>query len=117
MNKILILVSMFFSQLALANEVKIVDVKIKPQSGQQVRVDVTLLHADTGWKHYANGWVVMDENKKIIGSRTLYHPHVDEQPFTRSLSGVVIKKNMRFIYIRAHDSVHGHSKLKKIDLN
>jgi len=117
MNKFLMIGLMLFSQVLLADTVKIVDVKIKPQAGQQLRIDVTLLHADTGWDHYADGWQVLDENKKVIGARVLYHPHVNEQPFTRSLSGIVINKKTRFIYIRAHDKVHGNSELKKIDLN
>ena len=117
MNKFLMLGLMLFAQMSFADAVKVVDVKIKPQAGQQVRIDVTLLHADTGWEHYADGWQVLDENKKVIATRVLYHPHVSEQPFTRSLSGVVINKKARFIYIRAHDKVHGNSELKKIDLN
>jgi hypothetical protein len=40
----------------------------------------------------------------------LYHPHEDEQPFTRSLAGVVIPAGVRQVKVRARDSVHGYGK-------
>jgi hypothetical protein len=33
---------------------------------------------------------------------------VDEQPFTRSLSGVTIPDGVDRVTVRARDSVHGH---------
>ena len=54
------------------------------------RVSVTLSHPDTGWDHYADGWEVLDAAGNSLGLRTLLHPHVTEQPFTRSLSGVTV---------------------------
>lgn len=68
---------------------------------------VTVAHADTGWDHYADRWDVVAPDGTVLGSRTLYHPHVGEQPFTRSLSGVVIPPEVTKIVIRAHDKVHG----------
>ena len=44
-------------------------------------------HPDTGWDDYADGWRVLDMDGNELGMRVLHHPHVDEQPFTRSLSG------------------------------
>lgn len=54
------------------------------------RFDVTIRHPDTGWDHYADGWRVLDMDGNELGMRVLFHPHVDEQPFTRSLDGVKI---------------------------
>lgn len=48
-------------------------------------VHVTLAHPDTGWDHYADGWEVVSADGATLGTRVLAHPHVDEQPFTRSL--------------------------------
>ena len=48
-------------------------------------VSVTLRHGDTGWVDYADGWRIVDEEGRVIGTRDLLHPHVTEQPFTRSL--------------------------------
>ena len=49
-------------------------------------VHVPLSHPDTGWDHYADGWEVLDDTGERIGLRVLVHPHVTEQPFTRSLT-------------------------------
>lgn len=49
-------------------------------------VHVTLRHPDTGWDHYADGWEVLDAAGNRLGLRVLAHPHVHEQPFTRSLT-------------------------------
>ncbi len=82
------------------------------------RVNVTLRHADTGWEHYADGWRIVDKDGKVLGGRTLYHPHVKEQPFTRSLSAVRIPSDTTVIYIEAHDKVHKWSPERlKIDMN
>lgn len=73
------------------------------------RFDVTILHPDSGWDHYADGWSVNTPDGKELGHRTLAHPHVNEQPFTRSLSGVQIPNGLTEVVIRAHDSVDGWS--------
>lgn len=79
------------------------------QSGTTWRFDVTLSHADTGWDDYADGWRVLDMEGKELGLRVLYHPHVEEQPFTRSLSGVDIPTGTKVVQIEARDNVGGWS--------
>jgi len=69
-------------------------------------VSATILHADTGWEHYADRFDVLDDEGNVLGSRTLFHPHVDEQPFTRSLNALAIPDEVTTITVRAHDSVH-----------
>lgn len=69
-------------------------------------VSATILHADTGWDHYADRFDVLGPDGTVLGSRTLFHPHVDEQPFTRSLSSLSIPDDVGVITVRAHDSVH-----------
>ncbi len=69
--------------------------------------DVTVRHADEGWDHYANRWDVIAPDGTVLGSRTLFHPHENEQPFTRSLAGVSVPDEVKTVTIRAHDSVHG----------
>ena len=70
---------------------------------------MTVRHADTGWDHYANRWDVLAPDGTILGTRTLFHPHENEQPFTRSLTGVSIPDGVTSVTIRAHDSLHGAS--------
>ena len=93
---------------AYAGEADIVDVKIRQIDKNTFSFDVTVRHADAGWEHYADKWDVMAPDGTLLGTRTLYHPHVDEQPFTRSLSGVKIPDSIREVTLRAHDSVHGY---------
>ncbi|PUB10849.1 hypothetical protein [Yoonia sediminilitoris] len=73
------------------------------------RISVTLSHPDTGWDHYADGWEVLDAEGQSLGVRVLAHPHVNEQPFTRSLGGVAIPQGAEVIFIRARDNIDGWS--------
>ena len=93
----------------IAGEVEIVDVRAAPSSAGW-RFDVTLRHDDEGWGHYADGWEVRGPDGAVLGHRVLAHPHVNEQPFTRSLSGVAIQDGTAEVTIHAHDKVHGWSK-------
>ncbi len=77
------------------------------QSGGSWTISVTLSHPDTGWDHYADGWRVLDENGTELGLRVLAHPHVNEQPFTRSLSGITLPDGTTSIMIQARCNVDG----------
>lgn len=88
------------------------------RSGDTWRFDVTIRHPDTGWDDYADGWRVLDMDGAELGMRVLHHPHVDEQPFTRSLSGVSIPEGTTQVQIQARDNVGGWSEdTTIIDLN
>ena len=91
-----------------ANEVSILEVKV--ECPNTCTFSVTLEHADEGWNHYADQWDVMTLDDQLLKSRVLYHPHENEQPFTRSLSGVLVPEGMKQVKIRARDSKHGYSK-------
>ena len=92
---------------AHAGEVETVDVEVRAQGNDRFAFHVTLRHGDTGWEHYANLWKVVGPDGRVLGKRVLAHPHVNEQPFTRSLSGVEIPSSISEVTIRARDSVHG----------
>jgi hypothetical protein len=96
----------FWAPSSFAGEADVVDVKVSKGGNSSYRFTVTVLHKDTGWDHYANKWDIIDGEGMVLGTRTLHHPHVEEQPFTRSLSGVEIPDNIRAVTVRAHDSVH-----------
>jgi len=87
------------------------------KSGDAWNFDVTLSHKDTGWDDYANAWRILDGNGKELAVRNLAHPHVDEQPFTRSLSGIRIPADVTEVGIQASDTIGGWSSaVKKITL-
>lgn len=93
---------------AAPHEARVLDVTVEKQ-GMNWRVSVTMSHPDTGWDHYADGWEVLDRDGTRLGFRKLMHPHVEEQPFTRSLSGVVIPDGTREVFVRPRCTQHGWS--------
>ena len=101
------LLSVLLAATGHADEVAIVNVRA--ECPNTCTFAVTLRHDDEGWKHYANQWDVLTLDGQLIESRVLYHPHVDEQPFTRSLSGVAIAREIKSVKIRARDLKHGYS--------
>ncbi|MDZ7802813.1 hypothetical protein [Thiohalophilus sp.] len=109
MKGIITISLLLLGTLVRAGEVEILQVELREQGSQSWRADVTLRHADTGWEHYADGWRVVTPDGEVLGHRTLHHPHVNEQPFTRSLSGIAISLAMTQVVVEAHDKVHGWS--------
>jgi len=91
---------------AFAGEADVIKVDVRKAGNNTYHFRVTVRHKDTGWDHYADKWDVVGADGTVYGTRTLYHPHVDEQPFTRSLSGVTMPAGVRKVNVRAHDSVH-----------
>ncbi len=84
-----------------------VNVKVQKRGSGVYSFAVTVRHGDTGWQHYADAWQVLGPDGAVLGTRVLAHPHVNEQPFTRSLSGVKIPANISKVRLRARDKVHG----------
>ena len=91
---------------AVAGEVDVLSVDVS-KSGNRYTFAVTVEHADEGWDHYADGWEVVGPDGTVLGKRVLAHPHVDEQPFTRSGS-FEIPAGITSVTVRSHDSVHGY---------
>lgn len=91
-----------------AGEADVLGVKTQKKTDGSYIFSVTVSHADEGWDHYADRWEVVTLDGKILGTRVLLHPHVGEQPFTRSLAGVEIPEGINKVIIRARDSVHGY---------
>lgn len=97
---------LFLPPAASAGEPRILGVEVShPAMGW--RFDVTVAHDDAGWDHYVDGWEVLDGNGRRLGYRDLAHPHVNEQPFTRSLTGVMLPDGIREVFVRAHCSDEG----------
>ena len=94
--------------IVFAGEADVTRVEVRQTAGGIYHFDVTVRHDDTGWDHYVDKWDLLAPDGTVVGSRTLYHPHVDEQPFTRSLSGVEIAGTISQVTVRAHDFVHAY---------
>lgn len=78
---------------------------------------VKVSHADVGWDDYADGWDVVlggDSTSGVVVKRSegeqftrlLSHPHVNEQPFTRSQTGLSVEDGA-VCTVRAHDLKDG----------
>jgi len=92
---------------AWAGEADVVDVRVQMQADGSYRFDATVRHADEGWDHYADAFEIVGPDDEVLGTRVLAHPHVNEQPFTRSLGGVKIPPGIARVKVRARDKVHG----------
>ncbi len=84
------------------------------QAGDAWTFHVTVGHPDTGWADYADGWDVLTPDGVVLKpdpaspfTRLLLHPHENEQPFTRSQSGIRIPAEVNEVIVRAHDLVDG----------
>jgi hypothetical protein len=93
---------------ALAGPADVVAARATCNSSGGYDVSATIQHDDTGWEHYADRWEVLSPEGKVLATRTLRHPHVDEQPVTRELAGVAFPPGLHEARVRAHDSVHGY---------
>lgn len=58
-------------------------------------------------ERYADAFRVLTPDGRELGVRVLTHPHQDEQPFTRSLSGVEIPVDVQTVVVQGRDLVHG----------
>ena len=102
-------VPLFFGSLlgsAYAGPADVVGVKINKIAPNTYRFDVTVKHGDEGWGHYADRWDVVSPDGTVLGTRILHHPHVEEQPFTRS-DVIKVPASVKSVTIRAGDKVHG----------
>lgn len=82
-------------------------VEVTAGDGRAFGFDVTIRSPDVGWEKYADMFEVLAPDGTVLGTRVLTHPHVDEQPFTRSLDGVVVPVGIDRVIVRSRDSVEG----------
>jgi len=108
---ILLLLLAVYSGACIASDAKIIKVKTEVTPAQKYNILVTIEHDDEGWEHYANSWRIYSPDGKLIDERVLHHPHVKEQPFTRSLLGVSIPSTVSEVTIVAVCSKTGESEM------
>ena len=91
--------------IGIAGEADVLSAKVEHAGDNFYRFIVTVQHDDEGWDHFAKAWEVLSPDGDLLGSRILRHPHINEQPFTRTLT-VSIPDNIHQVTIRAYDLVH-----------
>jgi len=109
-----LIVSGLFTPNLFAGQAVIENVKAECDYRRICKFSVTVSHADEGWSHYANGWQIFTPTGEQLGVRVLAHPHVKEQPFTRSIRNIKIPPSIDSVYLKAQDSVHGESDRKYV---
>jgi hypothetical protein len=85
----------------------VIEVEVEEAADGTSTISATVASADTGWDKYADAWEVRTPDGTVLGTRELLHPHVEEQPFTRRLTGVEIPPGTETITVAARDSVEG----------
>lgn len=81
-------------------EVVVSEVNITGSAGSYT-FSVTLSSPDTGCDQYADWWEVFRTDGSLVYRRILAHSHVNEQPFSRSGSGINIQATDS-VYVRGH---------------
>ncbi len=96
---------------AQADKARVLKATATANPGGSYTFSATIAHADSGWKHYADKFEVLAADGTVLGTRILYHPHVDEQPFTRGLGNVQVPAGLTEVIVRASDNVHKAGKV------
>lgn len=109
MRTLFIILIFMFAGVCVASNAEVIDVTAELTPAQKYNLTVTIKHADTGWDHYANAWRIYSPEGKLIGERVLYHPHVKEQPFTRTLRDIHIPADLSEVMIIPYCSKTGES--------
>ena len=85
----------------------IVEVAVTAEGGDTFRFDVTVSSPYDTPERYADAWRIVAPDGAELGVRELTHDHAGEQPFTRSLTGVVIPPDVTTVTVEGRDLVNG----------
>ena len=75
--------------------------------GQTWTIAATLSSPYDTPERYADSWRVLGLDGTVYGERFLTHDHANEQPFTRSQSGIVIPDGVDVVIIEGRDQQYG----------
>jgi len=93
---------------AWAGEADVLSAKVIKSGSGTYNFDVTIRSNDRGWNYFCDRFEVLTPDGKVLGVRTLLHPHETEQPFTRELYGVKIPAGLKEVRIRARHKPKGY---------
>jgi len=86
----------------------VVDVVVDTDGDRAFHFATTLSSPYDSPARYADAWRVTSTDRSVVyGIRELAHDHADEQPFTRSLSGVEIPDSVSEVLVEGRDQVNG----------
>jgi hypothetical protein len=76
-------------------------------NGDTWTFEVTISSPYDSPERYADAWRVLAPDGTELAVRELAHDHANEQPFTRSLSGVEIPDGTETVTVQGRDRVNG----------
>lgn len=76
--------------------------------GETWTISATLSSPYDSPERYADAWRVVGPEGTVYGERILTHDHANEQPFTRSQSGIEIPDDVGEVTIEGRDQVSGY---------
>ncbi len=85
----------------------VVDVRAEQSGDGSWTFFVTLSSPYDTPERYADAWRVTGPDGEEYGVRVLTHDHQNEQPFTRSESGIVIPEGVTEVIVEGRDQVSG----------
>lgn len=84
----------------------VIAAELEPAGGTW-RLDATLSSPYDTPERYADAFRALSEDGTVLGVRELAHDHANEQPFTRSLTGLEIPDDVERITVEGRDLAHG----------
>ena len=85
----------------------VVGVEVSKNDDGSYDFEVTISSPYDTAERYADAWRVRDDDGTVFGVRELLHDHADEQPFTRTLSGVEIPGEVETVVVEGRDQRNG----------
>ena len=109
------LLLLLISSLVKAAEVEVKCEKVEHRGGDLFTFYISVDHNDENWEHYVDRFELLNEKGKIFAVRVLRHPHVNQRPFTRSVT-TMLKEPLNKFSARGHDLVHGYGPATQCNL-
>lgn len=78
------------------------------RSGDSWSLSVTVSSPYDSPERYADGWRVLSPEGEVLGEHELGHDHADEQPFTRTQTGLEIPEGVEEITVEGRDLENGY---------
>lgn len=87
---------------------EVVEAELESSGGGEYALSVTISSPYDSPERYADGWRVVDGEGEVLGRHELMHDHANEQPFTRTQTGLEIPEGVEEITVEARDSENGY---------
>jgi ABC-type oligopeptide transport system substrate-binding subunit len=78
------------------------------KDGETWTFALTVVSDDISATEFGDSWELRTLDGDVLATRVLAHEHINEQPFTRSMSGIVIPDGVKTVIGVAHHNVGGY---------